>query len=103
MSSHTTIVQVSDILPPQNFTEFLAWVEELKRNIPKEYWPTAEVRIDSTSDGYMGYAVCDVNYTRPETTEEARQREERERQDKWSLKEHKLSQYHRLKQELGIT
>ena len=98
-----TIVTVSNNLPPQEFEDFLRWVEQLKDDIPEEYRPAAKVHIDAGMDYDQPYAICMVTYDRPETPEETRQREAKARLDSSRQEGYERTLYEKLRKKFEPT
>lgn len=98
-----TEVIVRDDLPPRNLEEFIRWVEEVKNEIPKEYWSTTDIKIDGEISYDVAYARCVVSYSREETAEEKRQREASVRVEKLLDETRQRQEYERLKKKFEPT
>lgn len=67
-----------------------------------EYHEYDEIRLDYGTPGYDGDTLYSLTGYRPETPEEAKQREQRENQLKKDDLVFKKQQYEKLKKELGM-
>jgi len=56
--------------PPSNLLEFKAWLDDIILTIPEEHRDGAEIDIDTTCEYGDYYAIVEVDYYRPETSEE---------------------------------
>ena len=92
-----TTVTVCEDIPPYEFVEFLEWVEDIKREIPEEFWGSAKVSIGSGMSYDQDYPTCHVTYERPETEEELRQRKAEERMKNTRRVASERAQYEALK------
>jgi hypothetical protein len=96
-------VEVRDDIPPFEFKEFLRWVGELKKEIPKEYWGSAKVSIGSEMAYDQDYPTCHVTYERPETTEETYERESQAQHETVMREAFEREQYNKLKKKFEHT
>lgn len=88
--------------PEENAFQFLTWFEEKINSIPEEFRETAKVELEPVS-GYDGgsYASIEIYYYRPETEEETKVRESKEKNRAELLRQRELKRLEELKRKYG--